>query len=116
MRVTRSTRQKLGARLSEGSWRERHPAFTPWRVLPARARFEIALRVGADNRPVAVVARLSGRAGRFGMTHHEPNSISVQPGEIKELTWRFGDAGTVIYACREPSHYQAGMYGEIILG
>lgn len=43
-----------------GSWREHHPAFTPRRVLSDRARFEIALRVGADNRPVAAVARAFG--------------------------------------------------------
>jgi uncharacterized cupredoxin-like copper-binding protein len=49
-----------------------------------------------------------------GHAHDEPNSISVDPGETKELTWRFGDGGTVEYACHEPGHYQAGMYGEII--
>lgn len=51
-----------------------------------------------------------------GMGHDEPNSISLQPGETKELTWRFGEAGTVIYACHEPGHYQAGMRGEITVG
>lgn len=48
-----------------------------------------------------------------GMAHDEPNSLSLQPGETKELTWRFGETGTVIYACHEPGHYQAGMRGEI---
>jgi uncharacterized cupredoxin-like copper-binding protein len=51
-----------------------------------------------------------------GMGHDAPNSISLQAGETKELTWRFRDAGTVIYACHEPGHYQAGMRGEITVG
>lgn len=51
-----------------------------------------------------------------GMAHDEPNSISLQPGETRELTWRFGDAGTVIYACHEPGHYTAGMRGEVTVG
>lgn len=50
-----------------------------------------------------------------GMAHDEPNSLSLQPGEAKELTWRFGDLDRVIYACHEPGHYAAGMRGEIVL-
>lgn len=50
-----------------------------------------------------------------GMAHDEPNSLVLQPGETKELTWRFPDAGTVLYACHEPGHYQAGMVGEITI-
>jgi uncharacterized cupredoxin-like copper-binding protein len=51
-----------------------------------------------------------------GMVHDDPNSVSLRPGETKQLTWRFGDAGTVIYACHEPGHYQAGMRGEVTVG
>lgn len=51
-----------------------------------------------------------------GMGHDEPNALSLEPGETKELTWRFGEAGTVIYACHEPGHYAAGMHGEITVG
>jgi uncharacterized cupredoxin-like copper-binding protein len=51
-----------------------------------------------------------------GMAHDGPNSISLQPGETKELTWRFGEAGTVMYACHQPGHYQAGMRGGITVG
>lgn len=48
-----------------------------------------------------------------GMAHEGANSLTLQPGEIKQLTWRFGDAGTLEYACHEPGHYQAGMRGQI---
>ncbi len=50
-----------------------------------------------------------------GMAHNEPNSIRLQPGETKQLTWRFGDTGTLEYACHEPGHYQAGMRGPIAI-
>lgn len=48
-----------------------------------------------------------------GMAHDLPNSIRLQPGESKQLTWRFGGTGTIEYACHEPGHYQAGMRGLI---
>lgn len=48
-----------------------------------------------------------------GMPHDLPNAISLQPGETKELTWRFGTAGTLEYGCHVPGHYEAGMRGQI---
>jgi uncharacterized cupredoxin-like copper-binding protein len=50
-----------------------------------------------------------------GHAHDEPNAISLAPGETKELTWRFGEAGTVEYGCHEPGHYEAGMHGEMAI-
>ncbi|HVM29510.1 MAG TPA: cupredoxin family protein [Candidatus Limnocylindrales bacterium] len=49
------------------------------------------------------------------MHHDFPNSITVQPGHTERLTWRFGEAGTLEYACHEPGHYDAGMRGQIIV-
>jgi uncharacterized cupredoxin-like copper-binding protein len=48
-----------------------------------------------------------------GMAHELPNSIAIQPGETKRLSWQFGQAGTLEYACHEPGHYDAGMRGQI---
>lgn len=48
-----------------------------------------------------------------GMPNDFPNSITLQPGETKRLTWRFGDAPTLEYACHQPDHYEAGMRGQI---
>jgi uncharacterized cupredoxin-like copper-binding protein len=47
------------------------------------------------------------------IAHDEPNSISVEPGETNELTWKFGETTTLEYACHEPGHYGAGMHGEL---
>jgi uncharacterized cupredoxin-like copper-binding protein len=51
-----------------------------------------------------------------GMVHDLPNSITLQPGETKQLTWRFGHAGTLTYGCHEPGHFEAGMHGRINVG
>jgi len=48
-----------------------------------------------------------------GMAHDQANSLTLQPGETKALTWRFGDSGTLEYTCHQPGHYQAGMRGQI---
>ena len=51
-----------------------------------------------------------------GMAHELANSITLQPGETKQLTWRFGGAGSLEYACHEPGHYEGGMRGRIAVG
>ena len=48
-----------------------------------------------------------------GMPHDLPNSVRLQPGETKELTWQFGHASTIEFACHEPGHYEAGMRGQL---
>lgn len=52
-----------------------------------------------------------------GMTMpDEPNAIVVAAGETKEITWRFADAGAVIFGCHQPGHYAAGMKGQVAIG
>jgi uncharacterized cupredoxin-like copper-binding protein len=51
-----------------------------------------------------------------GMAHDLPNSITLQPGETKQLTWRFGHVRTVEYGCHEAGHYASGMRGQITVG
>lgn len=43
------------------------------------------------------------------------NAITIPPGETMDLTWEFGEAGTVLVGCHEPGHYEAGMRAEIIV-
>lgn len=47
------------------------------------------------------------------MMMDEANAFTIDPGEAKEITWTFGEAGTVLIACHEPGHYAAGMISEI---
>lgn len=50
-----------------------------------------------------------------GMDHDDPNSVLVEPGQTKELTWRFPAATNLQFACNVPGHYQSGMVGDIKL-
>lgn len=47
------------------------------------------------------------------MAHVEPNAMTLGPGETGSITWRFHDAGEVLYGCHQPGHYDAGMVGSV---
>jgi uncharacterized cupredoxin-like copper-binding protein len=47
------------------------------------------------------------------MTHHDANSVTVDPGRTGDLVWRFTRAGTFDFACLEPGHFEAGMKGTV---
>ncbi|MDX1607358.1 MAG: cupredoxin domain-containing protein [Candidatus Competibacterales bacterium] len=51
--------------------------------------------------------------GDDGMVHEHANSVLLEPGETRTLTWTFEQPGQVDFACNVPGHYQAGMRGEI---
>lgn len=46
-----------------------------------------------------------------GMDHDEPHSISLLPGEKREMVWKFTVPGEVNFGCLIPGHYEAGMKG-----
>lgn len=50
-------------------------------------------------------------ASSAAMGHDDPNAVMVQPGETKELIWRFERAGELQFACNVPGHYESGMIG-----
>ena len=47
------------------------------------------------------------------MMGDEPNAIALEPGQTKELTWKFTQVGTVYYACHEIGHFAGGMKSPI---
>jgi uncharacterized cupredoxin-like copper-binding protein len=47
------------------------------------------------------------------MKHHDPNAVSLAPGETGELIWTFSQAGTFQFACLIPGHMEAGMHGPL---
>jgi len=47
------------------------------------------------------------------MGHDEVNAVALEPGEQKELTWYFSEAGTFLVGCHQPGHYAAGMVGTV---
>ncbi|MDN3519047.1 cupredoxin family protein [Aquisalimonas lutea] len=46
--------------------------------------------------------------------HDDPNAVMLEPGQTKELIWRFAEADELEFACNVPGHYEAGMRGEIV--
>ncbi len=50
-----------------------------------------------------------------GMAHDQPNVATLPAGETVELTWTFGEAGTVLVGCHQPGHYASGMTGRIMV-
>ena len=51
--------------------------------------------------------------GGHGMQHDDSNSVLIEPGETKELVWKFSAVTDLEFACNVPGHYDAGMMGEI---
>ena len=49
------------------------------------------------------------------MAHDSDNAITLQPGEDGELAWTFANAGVFEFACLIPGHYDAGMFGPLIV-
>ncbi|MBO6638081.1 MAG: cupredoxin family protein [Roseitalea sp.] len=49
------------------------------------------------------------------MAHDSDNAITLQPGEDGELAWTFTDAGVFEFACLIPGHYEAGMFGPLVV-
>lgn len=47
------------------------------------------------------------------MKHDDPNSVLLEPGQSKEVVWKFTEESDIEFACNVPGHYQAGMYGEV---
>lgn len=47
--------------------------------------------------------------------HGEPNVFSLEPGETKEMTWRFEESGPIVFGCHQPGHYAAGMKGSVVI-
>ena len=49
------------------------------------------------------------------MEHDDPNAKRLAPFTRSELVWKFTKAGEFEYACLIPGHYEAGMFGKIIV-
>jgi uncharacterized cupredoxin-like copper-binding protein len=47
------------------------------------------------------------------MSHDDPNSILLEPGDSGEVIWKFTEAVALEFACNMPGHYESGMMGDI---
>ena len=48
-----------------------------------------------------------------GMAHDEPEGIAAKPGETRELTYTFAQAGETLAGCHVVGHYGGGMKAAI---
>lgn len=51
-----------------------------------------------------------------GMAHDEELGIGVDPGETKELTVTFPEAGSILAGCHVAGHYAGGMKANVEIG
>jgi uncharacterized cupredoxin-like copper-binding protein len=49
------------------------------------------------------------------MEHDDPNARRVQPSTSAELVWRFTKRGEFQFGCIIPGHYDAAMFGAIVV-
>jgi uncharacterized cupredoxin-like copper-binding protein len=49
------------------------------------------------------------------MVHDDPNAVTVDPGQTRELIWRFDGDEPVVFACNIPGHAEAGMVATAML-
>lgn len=49
------------------------------------------------------------------MQHDDANGRTVKAKQKGELIWRFTKKGTFEFACLIPGHYEAGMYGTVVV-
>ena len=47
------------------------------------------------------------------MSHDEPNSLLMEPGETREMVWTFNTDSDLEFACNLPGHYDSGMAGAV---
>jgi uncharacterized cupredoxin-like copper-binding protein len=50
-----------------------------------------------------------------GMEHEEPYMAHVAPGKTGSLVWQFTKAGEFYYGCLVPGHFEAGMFGKVVV-
>jgi uncharacterized cupredoxin-like copper-binding protein len=67
--------------------------------------------IGDEETQIEHEAEMADMGGEMMMD--EPNAVAVEPGETKELSWTFAEAGTVLIGCHAPGHYAAGMVSEV---
>jgi uncharacterized cupredoxin-like copper-binding protein len=49
------------------------------------------------------------------LAHDDPNAVRLQPGQTGEIVWSFSNEGVFKVACLLPGHYDAGMYGDVVV-
>jgi uncharacterized cupredoxin-like copper-binding protein len=70
--------------------------------------------LGDEEMQVEHEAEMAEMSGDMSM-HDEPNTLALEPGETKEMTWHMTATGDVLFGCHQTGHYAAGMKGTVIV-
>jgi uncharacterized cupredoxin-like copper-binding protein len=71
---------------------------------------EFVLATAAENRKLADEMKKLPE-----MEHDDPNARRVQPSTSAELVWKFTKRGEFQFGCVIPGHYDAAMFGAIVV-
>ena len=96
----------------------RHSRFEPSVIevdRGATVRFVIRNVDPIDHELIVGDAEVHERHERGTEAHHgaKPGEVSVAAGETAETTYRFDEAGDVLFACHLPRHLDYGMKGTV---
>lgn len=47
------------------------------------------------------------------MKHEDGNTLSLQPGDSGEITWKFQGDTAIVFACNITGHFEAGMFTKV---
>lgn len=73
---------------------------------------DFTLGDGATQEAHAAEMADMGPMGEMG-GEGDPNAMTVEPGETKELTWNFTESGGLLIGCQIPGHFEAGMVSDV---
>jgi uncharacterized cupredoxin-like copper-binding protein len=71
--------------------------------------------VQAEHAEEADAAETDEAASMGDEAHEDEAAITLAPGETRTLVYTFEEPGTQFYACHLPGHYEAGMWGTIVV-
>ena len=60
-------------------------------------------------------AMAASKGTNHDMSHDEPNSVLLEPGESRSMVWTFDTDAGLEFACNIPGHYDSGMAGDIAI-
>jgi len=75
---------------------------------------EVVVGPGAKPGILFPILALVNPGDRIGLAV-EPGMAHVKPGATGEIVWQFTQAGEFQFACLIPGHFEAGMFGKVVV-
>lgn len=101
---------------NEGGFLHEFNIATPAMHVAHQPHMAMMMEMGAlkpDGIDHAVINASKGTS--HDMSHDDPNSALVEPGQTKEIVWTFNTDADLEFACNIPGHYDVGMAGDFAI-